>query len=432
MVAMALQDAAFDGVNSVEGTPIEASVDDWLARGCNQLEPKFPAAMEKFYIGDTAGERIRTRKTTALIGIITGILLTPALWVLVPGQHWLVLWDWCCVGLPVGGLSYVAYAFPMRFAWQEVQSTACCIVVALSYSIVMTAGGEHMLTAYFGGFLLLIMLNVIAAGSRFRLAVIQGFATVAIFACSLFAVAGLEPAMILSLSALMATCTFFAVYGAWRVETEARRSYALVLRGKIDQQTLYRRNSELDEIALRDALTGVANRRAYEAWKVSTWSAAEQTSAQIGMVIADIDNFKLYNDALGHAGGDECIRVVARCMQEQLRGTTDMLARIGGEEFAVLLPGASLEQASKVAERVRSAIEALRVPQAAGAMHGYLTISCGVASMVACQDRTPEDLFSCADEALYVAKREGRNRVCSIERNRLGFASTKTVVLPVT
>jgi len=131
----------------------------------------------------------------------------------------------------------------------------------------------------------------------------------------------------------------------------------------------------------------------------------------LSILMADIDHFKPYNDAYGHQRGDDCLKRVAEAMSRGLQRAGDLLARYGGEEFVVILPGHTLDQAASVAERLRKVVEDLRIPTSVSGVAPSVTISVGVASAVPREKETSESLVAAADEALYRAKREGRNRV---------------------
>jgi diguanylate cyclase (GGDEF)-like protein len=129
------------------------------------------------------------------------------------------------------------------------------------------------------------------------------------------------------------------------------------------------------------------------------------------VLMVDVDHFKKYNDRYGHPAGDECLRQVAQVLMDKLRRPVDLVARYGGEEFIAVLPQSDEAYAMAVAERVRQAVEALQLRHEGSSSALVLTVSVGVASGTALFGQAPESLVARADQALYLAKREGRNRV---------------------
>jgi diguanylate cyclase (GGDEF)-like protein len=168
-----------------------------------------------------------------------------------------------------------------------------------------------------------------------------------------------------------------------------------------------RMNEELSRLAMRDPLTGVFNRRTFEERAGRIIADAARGAAPLSLLAVDLDHFKHVNDELGHAGGDEALKCVVALMQEVL-SDGQILCRIGGEEFAVLLPGADEDDASEVAERLRRHLERSSVHVEGRLLH--LRISVGVATFGASHETLPT-LLKAADRALYAAKRAGRNRV---------------------
>jgi diguanylate cyclase (GGDEF)-like protein len=154
----------------------------------------------------------------------------------------------------------------------------------------------------------------------------------------------------------------------------------------------------------------MANRRRFNEALDAEWLRALRHEHPLGLIILDIDFFKLYNDTYGHQGGDACLQLVATALNIGRRGGSDLVARYGGEEFVLLLPDTDLQSTLVVAERVRVAVQALAEPHS-GSSHGIVTVSAGVASLVPTPRVKPADLVNAADAALYDAKREGRNCV---------------------
>jgi diguanylate cyclase (GGDEF)-like protein len=168
-------------------------------------------------------------------------------------------------------------------------------------------------------------------------------------------------------------------------------------------------NRRLARAAMVDPLTGVANRRAFDVH-------IETLQGSAVLLIIDIDHFKNYNDLEGHRAGDDCIRRVARAQAANVLRSEDLIARYGGDEFAAILHEIDLDDAIHVAERIRRAVTDLAIPAAQDA-GATITVSIGVAAFLAGEGTS--DLVRRADEALYRAKSEGRNRVAFDEETAL-------------
>ena len=165
----------------------------------------------------------------------------------------------------------------------------------------------------------------------------------------------------------------------------------------------------LEQLATRDGLTGLANRRCFDDTLHAEWARALRQQQPLSLLMVDVDNFKAYNDAHGHLGGDECLKRVARAVASEMRAN-DLVARYGGEEFAVILPNQSLKGAAIVAERIRARVEQLQLP-CRFAPGKHVTVSIGAATAIAGPDNNASQLVAIADAALYRAKHLGRNRI---------------------
>jgi diguanylate cyclase (GGDEF)-like protein len=183
---------------------------------------------------------------------------------------------------------------------------------------------------------------------------------------------------------------------------------------KVNERTaaLAAANEKLEQLSRTDALTGLANRRRLDDALAETWRRAGIAGRPISVIMIDIDYFKQYNDHFGHLGGDGCLQKLAAVLTAGAR-ESDIVARYGGEEFAVVLPDTDFADAWNVAERLRRTVAGLE-QEHPGSPTGYLTVSVGVASAFFSVGETGRrDLLQRADEGLYLAKHNGRNRVAA-------------------
>jgi diguanylate cyclase (GGDEF)-like protein len=170
-------------------------------------------------------------------------------------------------------------------------------------------------------------------------------------------------------------------------------------------------------LASIDGLTGLANRRVFDTRIRELWQFALRHQVPLGLLMIDADHFKRYNDDFGHQAGDDCLRTLARTLEEHARRSSDVAARYGGEEFAMLLLDVPLANVVSVAEEIRSAVLALSIAHSATSGSGCVTISVGCASFIPQREMAVDELIAQADKALYRAKHDGRNRVCCEESN---------------
>ena len=171
----------------------------------------------------------------------------------------------------------------------------------------------------------------------------------------------------------------------------------------------------LREMVARDGLTGIQNRRMFDQHIQRAWQQAVREKSRVAVLLVDIDCFKDYNDRYGHQAGDECLRAVALSLSQCARRPLDFVARYGGEEFAVVLYEASREYVAEVLTRIQRSIAELNIPHEASSVAARLTVSIGAAYILPNVNRTHDGLIQLADEALYSAKEQGRNRVVVME-----------------
>ena len=177
------------------------------------------------------------------------------------------------------------------------------------------------------------------------------------------------------------------------------------------EKSLRASNKQLELLSTLDGLTGIANRRTFEKFLEREWKSSMRHTQPVTAIMMDIDFFKLYNDTYGHQAGDDCLKKVAHTIEKSLRRPGDLVARYGGEEFVAILSDTPKKGAFGLAEKVRASVEALEIPHQASPVNKFVTISLGVASRVPERGDASSILISEADQSLYKAKQEGRNRV---------------------
>ena len=169
-------------------------------------------------------------------------------------------------------------------------------------------------------------------------------------------------------------------------------------------------NRELEKLSRQDGLTGIANRRSFDSYLMSEVRRGARERQPLSLILSDVDHFKAFNDCYGHQAGDDCLRRVAAALSSAGRRPADLAARYGGEEFAMVLPGTALEGAVDVAQAVSRVIDGLAIPHARSAVRQTVTLSQGIVSLILEKETASEDLIQRADQALYLAKQQGRNR----------------------
>jgi diguanylate cyclase (GGDEF)-like protein len=180
----------------------------------------------------------------------------------------------------------------------------------------------------------------------------------------------------------------------------------------------------LIEMASRDALTGIHNRRVFDEHLQRVWPQAIREKVPLALLLIDIDHFKAFNDHYGHQAGDQCLRQVAWCLTQSGRRPLDVTARYGGEEFAIVLYDVRAQYVQELVRRIQAAIAALAIEHQASPSGRHLTFSIGVACVEPAGARSPRGFIQLADEALYAAKEQGRNRAVILGMEEYAALST--------
>ncbi|MCG8639771.1 MAG: diguanylate cyclase [Desulfobacterales bacterium] len=189
----------------------------------------------------------------------------------------------------------------------------------------------------------------------------------------------------------------------------------IVVKARVKSQIdLKQKNDLLEHLVAVDGLTGLNNRRKFDEVYPLEWFRAKRNHSSLSLIMIDIDQFKEFNDCYGHAGGDDCLRLVAAELQHNVARAGDFLARYGGEEFVVLLSDTDHQGVKSVAANLKEKIKALKIPHCRSTVSDYVTISLGVATTKpSARTHTALSFLKAADKRLYKAKSGGRNQLCA-------------------
>lgn len=195
-----------------------------------------------------------------------------------------------------------------------------------------------------------------------------------------------------------------------RTRQQALRLSALLAQEQLLEQQILADNQILQAMVTQDGLTGISNRRAFDEKLAYEWKLGRREQTPLAVVLCDVDHFKAYNDTYGHILGDQCLRAIAAVLDTVIRRPADMAARYGGEEFALILPKTDSEGAMHILNRIRHTLQARAIPHRSSPTSAYVSFSFGLAVAVPSDDAEMGELVQAADEALYQAKAEGRDR----------------------
>lgn len=279
---------------------------------------------------------------------------------------------------------------------------------------------EAPLGAYtFGEFTLTLIYGNMLLALRFRQAL--AFTSAAFASAVLAAVtkAGLEPGLRGAFTLQIATGCLFSLYANHRMEVRRCRDYLTALAARLDSQAAQAARRRYQDLSRTDALTGLPNRRSLDA-TLARWLADDRAAA---VMMIDIDHFKLFNDALGHPAGDDCLRRISALFATYEPGPDTLFARFGGEEFTFAVRNVGALEAARLAAGLVQAVEALGIAHPSRSDGtGVVTISVGIALKPTGSGCSGEAIFAAADRALYQAKRRGRNRHAFDDRWESGLA----------
>lgn len=200
---------------------------------------------------------------------------------------------------------------------------------------------------------------------------------------------------------------------AWVGERRGRQVFLQKRLLALEKQRSDRLAERMQQMSREDGLTALANRRYFDEVLGREWQRCQRDGSPLSLMFIDVDHFKPYNDHYGHQAGDHCLQRIAGVLKNYTRRPGDMAARYGGEEFVIIYPQTSPEELEALGRQILSGIRELKEPHAQSSVASMVTVSIGLATLVPDNSQRPEDLIRAADHAVYRAKRDGRNRICS-------------------
>jgi diguanylate cyclase (GGDEF)-like protein len=389
--------------------PAEGAAPAWRLR--------FDDATERRFVHDSAEERLRHFVISGWFTLVVFNVFIISDWFMVRDVFALA------VALRMGAcapMALVLWSMQRRRqvwlrrpqAWLEMIMLAQSLSLALVLAVLLAC--THSPNGYFyhAGYVLVIMMATVAHRLRFIYALALSVAVTVIHMIGVALSPDMPVALRGALMVLVVAFTAYLLVANFRMEFEERRRYVLRSAEQALLGELQATGARLEALSLTDTLTGLANRRQLERYLHQQWQRTAAAAQDLSVLMVDVDHFKAYNDRYGHPTGDECPRHIAAELARQIPQDRGLVARWGGEEFIVVLPACTRQQALEAAQRLRLGVQSLALRPEDSLTAPMVTVSVGVATRVAA--RAPaslKDLIEHADQALYAAKSGGRNCV---------------------
>jgi len=367
---------------------------------------RFDRHTEARYEAEHGAERAGQLRHTITFGVLLYLLHDISTYLLLPDEYWIIVLVTMLVIVP----SSLAVAYSVEKLSSEIREV-------LVLGAILTASGLPVFMLYFSNaphsthmnvevVLCIVFANMLMA-LRYRYALIY---TAVILFLAILAVSmkhGVDPALKIALCFQFASVCVLSVYSNYLFERRRCTDYCISREAMIRAETAESSEKQFQEMSKTDALTGLPNRRFLDE-RLSDWFSDDRSAV---VMMIDIDHFKLFNDTLGHPSGDECLKLIAGAFRTVFLDPDLFCARFGGEEFVLAVRDADEVQARRLANAVVRSIEALGIPHP-GRSDGVevVTVSVGVALKPLAEVISQDEVLSHADEALYQAKRRGRNR----------------------
>jgi diguanylate cyclase (GGDEF)-like protein len=370
-----------------------------LNKGYSAL--RFDAPLESRFVSQYIANHQSKLRWSVCVAILLFILFAVLDAYLLPGE--VAVWGTGIRGVVVLALLFnlLATFLPSLKAQVQVITSVVCSVAGIGVILIIYIAQYYGADIPFTGMMLIVFVFYFLSGLLFRKSLITGL--VALLVYVLLGLIFDSPAVdIIYNSSFLFAANLIGCVGCYSYEYAARTNFLV--------------HSMLNEMAERDGLTGLFNRRAFDQHLDHIWRQATRKQTPLAIAMIDVDHFKQYNDQFGHQEGDQSLKQIATILKEYSQRSTDFVARYGGEEFIGVWSDISLKDAQNLLEKIRCDIErTLALPQADDASHEVVTVSIGLAYSKPQIAQEPEDQIKQSDQALYRAKEKGRNQIVVVE-----------------
>ncbi len=398
----------------------------------NRVTLRFAGDLERVFLDEYLRNNIGQIRLTFIVGAlfyatfgaldaISAPAVAPAIWVLRYG-----------IFLPLSALAFVLSFLPWGKRYTEVLSTLWVAAAGMGILTMIAVIPLEAGRTYYAGLMMVLIACYTWLRVRLVWATLVGWAIVLGYQVVAIGVVDTPAMAVVSNDFFLVGSNVMCMIACHSIESYARKDFlkARLLHSeqkKVEEtnQRLTNANEELERLARIDGLTGIANRREFDANLDREWRRMCREKKPLALIMCDVDHFKRYNDTYGHQGGDDCLRKVARALAGWARRPGDFAARYGGEEFALLLADTDAKGAGYVAQSVCDAVRTLEIPHANSSVCQHVTLSLGVSVLIPEPEGSSHELVEAADQALYDAKKKGRNRWELKKLRRLADETTR-------
>ena len=388
-----------------------SELDQLLARGFKWL--RFSSQVEASYQADRAIGRRKHLSITALIGLILVNVYTITSRAMFPD----VLDSVVNFQFMIGGFLMCLlpfYALPLKAWLSEGLYAGCVSLIGIVSVLVLSQSKTLMVLSHIVVLFVIPFFAGVVGRQPFWHTCVPSIVTVIACAALMHPHDPTQALVLTDSLFIIINSTVYTLIAAYTLEHGERKAWLLAQIEHRRHEALTVATRQLHTLSTLDPLTGICNRRQFEADYARVWAECKQDGSPVAMLIMDVDFFKHYNDHHGHPAGDRCLKQVAAIIAQTALAHQGVAARLGGEEFGILLPRCDLPEALRIGQLVCQGIRQARIEHRASSVASYLTISVGAACLDPSAEPHTRELLALADDGLYKAKAGGRNRVGTV------------------